>query len=142
MQNAEGTAELNASFCYTSECGVVNGMPNIYVQVNENVYECRTSGQIIITTNPTGRLVCPDIAKFCKIHKNENCLRGCNGNGRCNSNGKCDCYYGYEGDDCSPIGCFDGLCGNNGICAEDLGICVCRNGFRGNLCDIPLNAIY
>lgn len=33
------------------------------------------------------------------------CYNQCSGHGECNTHGHCDCWSGYEGWDCSSLGC-------------------------------------
>ncbi|CAM9233744.1 unnamed protein product [Ectocarpus sp. 13 AM-2016] len=80
------------------------------------------------------------------------CHNQCSGNGECNLQGFCDCWDGYDGWDCSFLGCpsapawadiasgtddahNDAVCSNMGYCNGETGLCVCHEGFTGRACE-------
>ena len=69
---------------------------------------------------------------LCRIH--HPCLNG----GRCENlpNGFiCHCPHSFTGLRCEVkqiSKCLDVKCQNNGFCMENLGVCLCQNGFTGN----------
>ena len=90
------------------------------------------------------------------------CKNGCSGNGICNEDGKCQCDIGFEGEDCSKIGCPLGFmnkpgsttpcteqycspntpddvsCGGKGVCSEAKQKCKCWPKYWGKGCEKSL----
>lgn len=57
----------------------------------------------------------------------------CSGRGSCLQDGKCDCPSPYTGDACEYTQCPSN-CNNRGKCLNDIGECLCNDGYWGTEC--------
>ncbi|XP_077985026.1 multiple epidermal growth factor-like domains protein 8 [Glandiceps talaboti] len=64
------------------------------------------------------------------------CPAECTGNRECQGN-ECICSDNYRGVDCSAEVCPDD-CNGQGTCHQDLGMCVCNEGYGGSACQLSV----